>query len=148
MLLAVLRLIFALKREIAPPQTKIAPPKIVRWEVEVGVSGQKNALNFGEDLFFWRSLDFGQKKALNLRQSSLNKLKIRTCSFSAESNFKKSPPPLRNPGYATANVHYLISCYQCFTRKNKRTKCNNFLNHLKLCVMSSVPQLKRCSKGG
>ena len=63
--LAILMLIFALK-------TKIAPPPYWKLGVRVDLRpldfGQENALNFGEDLFFWRSLHFEQKIHLNLIQ--------------------------------------------------------------------------------
>ena len=76
MFLAVLRLISALK-------TEIAPPKIVRWEVEVGVSAHEDLFFCFEItwfwrekrsefrwrpfffFFFWRSLDFREINALN-----------------------------------------------------------------------------------
>ena len=49
--------------------------------------GQKNALNFGEDLFFfWRSLDFGQKNTIQ------DKWKFVSSSFTVESNYKKASP--------------------------------------------------------
>ena len=70
MFLAVLRLIFALKREIAPPHRKIAPTKDREMRNRSLDFGRQNALNFGEDLFFWRSLAFGRKNALNLPQSN------------------------------------------------------------------------------
>ena len=92
MLLAVLRLVFALKREIAPPQTKIFPPKIVKWEVKVGVSWQKNALKFGKD-FFLEITRFWQKNALNLLQSNWNQMKIRVKFVYSWIKLQKKPPP-------------------------------------------------------
>ena len=102
---AVLRLIFALK-------TKIPPPTINEFGVRAGEDreimmtsksgcqytwrpflfcfvwrtldfGQKNALNFGEDLFFlfWRSLDFGQKNALNFGEDLFFVLFWRSLDF-------------------------------------------------------------------
>ena len=74
MFFAVLRLIFALKTKITPPNEN-SPPKV---EVEVSVSfheylffflrsldfEQKNALNFGEDLFFFEDHLFLGRKSL------------------------------------------------------------------------------------
>ena len=95
--LAVLRLISALKREIAPHR-KIAPPKIVRWEVDHLILDGKTLWISVKTFFFWRSLVFGRKNALNLPQSNWKHIKIRVLNQTS-----KKAPPLRIPGYATAH---------------------------------------------
>ena len=58
--------------------------------------GQKSALNFGKDLFFfffWRSLDFGQKSSLNLPQSNWRQMKIWVKFVDGWIKLQKKPPP-------------------------------------------------------
>ena len=62
MFFVLLRPIFCKKWKIAPPHTKRAPLK----RLNLRNFGRKIALNFGEDLFFWRSPNFGRKKRLNI----------------------------------------------------------------------------------
>ena len=59
---------------------------------------QKNRLNIGEDLFFGDHLILTEKP----HQCNSRLMKIWINSFTDVSSFQKSPPPLRNPGYATA----------------------------------------------
>ena len=60
----------------------------------------KNQLDFGEDLFFWRSPEFGRKNRLNLIKA---RLKSGSKSFNVFSSFQNSPP-VQIPGYAPEDM--------------------------------------------
>ena len=62
--------------------------------------GRKNPLNFSEDLYFWSSPDFDRKTASIefTTEENLGQVRLRLHQTSK----KSPPPPLRNPGYATA----------------------------------------------
>ena len=77
----------------------------MKGEVEVGVSRQKNALNFGEDFFF------GDHSILAEKRSEFASIQLKPNENSDQVRLqlnqtsKKAPPPLRNPGYATVSSH-------------------------------------------
>ena len=149
MFLTVLRLIYALK-------AKIAPPKIVRWEVEVGVSAHENFSFFFEItwfwtetrsefrwrpfffFFFWRSLDFGHKNDLNFLNPIQDKWKFGSSSFTFEPNLKN---PLWNPGYATVSRH--TTCVFAEQSSGIKKFSSKFLLKLSLWMLGiSTPNLQ------
>ena len=133
MFLAVLRLIFALKTKTAPPKrswVRVGEDRGIMMTNRSGCKytwrpffwrspdfGQKNILNYGEDLFFifilWKSLDFGQKNTPNfgedlffsfffwrspgfhwtLLQSNSRLMKIRVKFVCGWMKLQKKPPP-------------------------------------------------------
>ena len=124
MFLSVLRLIFAPKTKIVPPKRNWGECGRRSWDdcrqVEEWVAvhmknlfffrspefGQKKALEFRpEDLFFFfffffflRSPDCGQKNVSIWFKTYDNLSQVHSLLFQVS---KKSPPLLRNPGYAT-----------------------------------------------
>ena len=95
MFLAVLRLIFVLKREIAPPPNKNSPPKDREMRSRSGCQLTEKRSEFRwRPFFFWDHLILDRKTIW----ISLNPIEIKwkfgSSSFTVESNFKKSPPPL------------------------------------------------------
>ena len=118
MYLALLRLIFALKREIAPPKDREMRSRSGCQLTEKRSEFQGRLFLLGDHLILdrkthWISVKttlfyfFGDHLILDRKTLwiCLNpieyKSKFGSRSFTVESNFKKAPPPLRNPGYAT-----------------------------------------------
>ena len=95
----------------------------------------KTVFNFGEDLFFWRSLDFNRKTASIWFKTDENLGQVRLLLFSP---LKKAPLPLRNPGYAPGIFSVLIFCHLIASEANCLMMYNFFLAITTSCLEETV----------
>ena len=86
-----------------------SPVFVRKKNLEFLISAEKTKpLNFGKDLFFFGDhLILTEKPPESKTNENLGQVRFRLYQTS-----KKAPPPLRNPGYATA-IDNKVICAQC-----------------------------------
>ena len=135
--------------------------------------GQKDALNIGEDLFFWRPHGFGQKNALNFGENLFfgdhlildrktlwiclnpiqDKCKFGSSSLTVASNFKKSSPLseilatrlVLIVGFVLLLWYYVFACESAL-QYIQTLDCKIFEN-LKYCKLYSSRKFHKITAG-